>query len=125
MTSAFVPSVVSPGRPHGDVRVAAQAALFHVAVVDAEPDEDLAQPAEELGRVGRRPQVRLGDDLDERHAAAVEVDVGLAIGVGEALVERLAGVLLHVDARDADTLRRPPTVSGAPPVASGRSYWEI
>ena len=89
-------------RPHRDVGVAAQAALFHVAVVDAEPDEDLAQAAEERRGVGGRSQVGLGDDLDERHAAAVEVDVGLAIGIGEALVQRLAGVLFHVDARDAD-----------------------
>ena len=102
LTSALVPSASAPARPHRHVRVAAQAALFHVAVVDAEPDQDRAQAAEELGGVGRRPQVGLGDDLDERHAAAVVVDVGLAIGVGEAFVQRLAGVLFHVHARDAD-----------------------
>ena len=61
--------------------------------------------AEELRGVGGRPQVGLGDDLDERHAAAVVVDVGLAIGVGEPFVQRLAGVLFHVDARDADACR--------------------
>jgi hypothetical protein len=38
--------------------------------------------AEELGGVGRRSQVRLGDDFDQRHAAAVEVDVACAIGIG-------------------------------------------
>ena len=42
------------------------------------------------------------DDLDERHAAAVVVDVGAAVGIGEAFVQRLAGVLFHVDARQAD-----------------------
>ena len=106
LTSAFVPSAVVAGRTHRHVGVAAQAALLHVAVVDAEPHEDRAQAAEELRGVGRRPQVGLGDDLDERHAAAVEVDVGLAIGVGKPLVQRLAGVLFHVDARDADARRR-------------------
>ena len=95
LTSAFVPSVVAAGRAHRHVGVAAQAALFHVAVVDAEPDEQLAQAAEELGRVGGRSQIGLGDDLDERHAAAVEVDVGLAVGIGEALVQRLARVLFQ------------------------------
>ena len=49
-----------PGAAHRHVGVAAQAALLHVAVVHAERDEDLAQPAEELGRVGGRAQVRLG-----------------------------------------------------------------
>ena len=65
-------------------------------------DQDVAQPGEELGGLGRRAHVGLGDDLDERHAAAVVVDVGAAIGIGEALVQRLAGVLFHVDAREAD-----------------------
>ena len=35
----------------------------------------VAHAAEALGGVGRRPQIGLGDDLDERHAAAVEVEV--------------------------------------------------
>ena len=39
-------------------------------------DQDLAQPAEELGGVGRRPQIGFGHDLDQRHAAAVEVEIG-------------------------------------------------
>ncbi len=108
LTSALVPSVVCALRAHRHVGVAAQAALFHVAVVDAEPDEDArAAVSKKCGGLGRRAQVRLGDDLDERHAGAVEVDVGLAIGVGKALVQRLAGVLFHVDARDARCARGP------------------
>ena len=54
-TSALVPSFVSADGTHRDVGVAAQAALFHVAVVDAERDQDRAQPAEELG--GRRRRI--------------------------------------------------------------------
>ena len=65
-----------PTRAHRDVGVAAQAALFHVAVVDAEPHQDVAQAREELGRLGGRAHVGLRHDLDERHAAAVVVDVG-------------------------------------------------
>ena len=43
LISAFVPSGLAPSVPHRDVRVAAQAALFHVAVVHAERDQQLAQ----------------------------------------------------------------------------------
>ena len=64
----------------------------------------LAEPAEELGGLGGRPHVGLADDLDERHAAPVVVDVGATIGVGETLVQRLTRVLFHVDARQADVL---------------------
>src|SRR5262249_45838064 len=85
---------------HRDVRVAPQASLLHVAVVDAEPHEDRAQMAEEFGRIRCRSKIRLADDLDERHAAPIEVDVALAIRVREPFVHRLPGVLFHVDARD-------------------------
>ena len=91
-----------PFRPHRDVGVAPQAALFHVAVVDPERDEDLAKLPERLGGIARRAQIRLGDDLDQRRAAAIEIEVGLLVGVGEPLVERLARIFLHVHARDAD-----------------------
>ena len=46
--------------------------------------------------------VRLADDLDQRRAGPVQVDVGVAIGIAEALMQALAGIIFHVDARDAD-----------------------
>src|SRR4029079_9579787 len=49
----------------------------------------------------RGAQVRLGHDLDERNAGAVEVDVGPARRVNKAFVQRLGGVFLEVDAGDA------------------------
>ena len=88
-------------RSHRHVRVAAEAALLHVAVVDAERDEDLTQLSERIGCVGRRPQVGLGHDLDQRRPAAVEIEVGFLARVGKSLVQRFTGVLLHVDARNA------------------------
>jgi hypothetical protein len=75
-----------PDGAHRDVGVAPQAALFHVPVVHADGHEDLADAAERLGGVGRRPQVGLGDDLDERHAAAVEIQVRPAGGLREAVM---------------------------------------
>ena len=59
---------------------------------------------EEVLRLGRRGEIGLGDDLDQRHAAAVEVDQA---GPGQraaarGLVEELAGVFLEVEAVEAD-----------------------
>ena len=79
-----------------------RAALFHVAVVHAKRHQDFAHTREALRSVGRRPQIRFGDDFDERDPAAIEVERGGAVGVGLAVVQRFAGVLLHVDPRDAD-----------------------
>ena len=50
-----------------------------------------------LGRAHRR----LGHDLDQRRAGAVQVDTGLP---GKSFVQRLAGILLQVRARDIDAL---------------------
>jgi len=47
--------------------------------------------------------VRLGDDLDQRRAGAVQVD---ARHPRQPLVQTLAGVFLEVRARDADALER-------------------
>jgi hypothetical protein len=55
--------------------------------------------------VAGRPQVRLAHDLNERRAGAVVVDIGLPVGVDEALVQRLAGVLFHVHACDPHAAR--------------------
>ena len=46
-------------------------------------------------------QVGLGHDLDQGHARAVEVDAAPSARPGEALVEQLPRVLLHVDPREA------------------------
>ena len=69
----------------------------------------------------RRAQVGLGDDLDQRRAAAVEVDdAGLrAVDAARAArVHELGGVLLEVHAVDAH-------VAELPAEASGMSYWQI
>ena len=70
-------------------------------------DEDLAQAAEELAGLGRRAQVGLGHDLEQRHAAAIEIEVGAPIGISKAFVQGLARVLLEMRAGDADPARDP------------------
>ena len=47
-------------------------------------------------------QVRLADDLDQRRSAAIEVHIGISIGVREPVVNTFAGVVLHVHARNSD-----------------------
>ena len=88
--------------PHRDVDVGAQVALLHVAVAGAE----VAQDRPELRHVGlrlfRRAHLGLRHDLHQRHARAVEIDVR-AFGV--LVVDRLARVLLQVQALDADADR--------------------
>src|SRR5450759_3920906 len=90
--------------PHADVGVAAQIALLHVAGGDLDELHHLLQ----LGQVGVRlvgaAHVGFADDFDERRAAAVQIDIGGAAGILEAVVHALAGVVFHVDAGDADAL---------------------
>src|SRR5690606_11686265 len=75
--------------------------LLHVAVADLEVLEDLLELREPGPRAGRRTQVRLGDDLDQRHTGPVQVDRGPA---GQPIVQRLARILLEVDATDPHAL---------------------
>ena len=68
----------------------------------------VAQRLEEHGRFCGGPEIRLRDDLDERHAAAVVVDIRVPSRIRKSLVQRLACVLFHVHAGDAD----PPDAAG-------------
>ena len=104
---SFRPEGVFARRPNRHVGIAPKAPLLHVAVVDAKPDENGAQAREELCRVLCGPQIRPGDDLDERNTAAVEVEIGPPIRIGKALVQRLAGIFFQVHPHDADLDCRP------------------
>ena len=81
---------------HRHVGVAAERALLHVAVVDPEVHEREPQRLEVLGRLLCGAQVGLADDLDERRAGAVQVDLGAS-----AAVHVLARVLFEMDAGQA------------------------
>ena len=87
------------GPAHRDVHVSAQIALLHVAVAGAEIAQDGAHLADVgLGLVGRA-QIGLGHDLHQGNAGAVEIDQRQGRML---VVEELAGVLLEVQALDAD-----------------------
>ena len=97
--------LVGARRTDRDVDVEAHRALVELGVGEPELDHRLPQQLQEaLRRVGV-VEVGLGDDLDERGAAAVEVDErrGRAVdAAGLADVHRLRGVLLEVRAHDPD-----------------------
>ena len=73
--------------------------LVHIGVGDASGDEDLLKGLEVGEGFLGRLDVRLGDDLHERGAGAVEIDEG---GVGE--VGGFGDIFLEVDAVEFDDL---------------------
>src|SRR5665213_4174053 len=91
------------GLAHRDVAVEAQRALLHVAVAGAAVAQDRAQLADIGARLLRATDVRLGDDLHQRDAGTVEIDIGLPRVL---VVHALPGVLFQMQARDADLARR-------------------
>src|SRR6185312_12676433 len=96
------PELGLAGGADAHVGVTAEAPLLEVPVVHADEDEELAEDAQVLGRLGRAPQIGLADDLDQGRPGAVQVD-----DRAPPEVDVLAGVLLHVDPGDADDLLLP------------------
>lgn len=94
---------IGGGAAHRNVHVDAQRPLFHVGIGDLDVLEDLLQATRVRRRLGGRADVGLGDDLHERGPGAIEVD---GRRVAEAIVHRLAGVLLHVHPMHANVARR-------------------
>src|SRR6266542_3963122 len=93
-----------------DVRVASERALLHPDVRDVEGLERGPELVEVRAGLLGRADVRLRDDLDERHAGPVVVDqrvLGLRDAPGRSHVGGLAGVLLHVHPSDADPMGYP------------------
>src|SRR5262249_11976372 len=90
---------------HRDVRVAAQIAFFHVAVAYVYVLQRAAQAVDVIISLPARTEIRLADDFEQRRARAVEVDIRLA-GIAD-VVNRFAGVLFDVGARDSEPLGTP------------------
>ena len=83
-------------RADGDVRVAAEVAVLHVAFRDAEPHDERVERAGVCHRFIRRPHHRFRHDFDQRRAGAVQVNAGLP---RTDAVIALACVLFEVSAR--------------------------
>ena len=87
------------GLTNRDVHVGAHGAFFHVAIAGAERAQNGAQLVEVSCRFFRGANVGTRDDFHQRYASAIEIDEGFA---GAEIVDRFAGVLLQVEAFDAD-----------------------
>ena len=86
----------------GEVHVAAHGAKLHAALRHLRETQQRTQALKVCNNLVGAGEVRLADDLDQRHARTVEVDQR---GVGQRVVNELAGIFLHVDLLDADVLR--------------------
>ena len=131
LSSAFGRYPVLAGPAHRDVRVAAQRALLHVAVRDADRLDRRLQQREEPPRGLGRAQVGLGHDLEQRRAAAVEVDDRAGRARRCARRRRPRGSSSPRPPRGARArAARPRSPSGPatvsePPRHRGSSYWLI
>ena len=88
-------------RCDGDVDVAADRALLHLAVADSGVLEEQHYLFEVCHNFLCAVEIRLGNYLNKRNAAAVVVREGDTVHF---VVNQLAGVLLKVDTVDADIL---------------------
>ena len=89
---------------HGDVHVATQGALLHVAVAHAEVTHDPADLGGIFGRLTAGAQIRLAHNLGEGHAGAVVIHQRMG-GTSQTIcagVHKLARVFLHVQTLDSD-----------------------
>src|SRR5690606_8914752 len=89
--------LAAAARAYRDVGVAAKATLLHIAVVDADGHQDLADGAHVRRGLGTGMQVRLAHDLDQGRPGAIQVDGGSALNA----VNVLAGIFFHVHPRDS------------------------
>src|SRR4029079_4947302 len=74
-------SELGAGFVHADVRVDTHAGLLHLGVGRADGQEDGAQFGDVLPCLLGRADVGPADDLDQRHAGAVEVDQRIVAAV--------------------------------------------
>ena len=95
---------VRPFWPDRHVGIAPKAAFLHVAVADAQIQQSPAQVGHIVVGFLTAAKVRLADDFDQRDPAAIEVHVGLAVGIGHPVMNGLAGILLEVESRDSERL---------------------
>ena len=109
----------------GDVRVAAQRTLFHVAIAHARVQKDFLELRQILVGLFGRAQIGLADDFNQRRPAAVQVDVGAIGRVGKAVMHALAGVLFHVQPRDADAARAALAVADVEPAVLRQRLVEL
>ncbi len=96
---------------HTHIAVTAQRPSLHIAIAYAGVFERLLQRGKVGIGFGGRAHVRLADDFAQRHAAAIEIDQAIALGIGHAIVQVFRGVLFHMQPRNPyaqQRIRSPP-----------------
>ena len=105
LISTRVPNGSVPRAAQRDIGLHAHLTPFHVGIGGADgPQEELELLRIAAGLFGG-PDDRLGDDLHQRRARAVEVDEADLPAVGVGPVDELGGVLLEMRAGDPDRER--------------------
>ena len=91
------------GLAHADIHVGAHRAFFHISVARADIAQDRTQLLDVCPGLGGRAHIRFGDNLHQRDATAVQIDIrhGRVL-----IVHQLACILLDMDALNADLLAR-------------------
>src|SRR5262249_54541321 len=92
---------------NGDICIAPETALLHIAVIDVEILQDLLESPQVVVRFCRRTDIRFADDFNQRHTASIEIEIGISARIRKTFVKRFAGILFHVDSLNADFLHSP------------------
>ena len=88
-------------RPDRDVAITTQLPLLHVSIADAAIDQDLFERGQKRERLFRRINFRLGHDLHQRRARAVEINPGLCLKM-----KTLRHIFFEMDPDEMDLLVR-------------------
>ncbi len=106
-------------RAHRDVGLEADHALFHISGIHPQIAQDGTQAGGAGPHIFHRAQVRLGDDLQQRHPGPVKVHQRMPFAL-LVHVEQLAGVLFQMHAADTDALLARFGLDGQPAIAGQR-----
>src|SRR5215813_9772601 len=96
------PQLLFPAWTDAYIGIAAQRTLLHVAVADPGVEDDFFQAGKKLECLVRRRNIRLGHDLNQWDAAAIQVNGSFVGGVWESVVQALPCVFFEMHACDAD-----------------------
>ena len=99
-------------RTDADVRVAAEATLFHVGGARADVAENRVQRREVGAGLFSRAHVRFADGLHQRDSRAVDVEQAITLPAVSIVVGQLRHVLFKVDAIDPNRALRAVHVDG-------------
>src|ERR1043165_2111752 len=75
------PKLLLTNTPDGNIRLATQVSLLHVGFRSADPLQRASHVIDVVVSFPRRTKVRFSNDLRQRSAPAIQIDVGITIDV--------------------------------------------